>query len=702
MIVCCNTLHAAPAAESFPVTTAPTLDGVMDEACWSSAVPVTNFTQVLPVTGAPPSERTELRFLVTKDSLFIGIRCFDSTPRGIIARKMLRDAELNGDDLVRISFDTFGRGRDGYVFEVNPNGARRDGLFGKFGRRGAEFDASWDGIWDARARIDEHGWCAEIAIPSTSLAFDPSSAHWRWNFERIIARKRETIRWRGISPTKDLGALEDFGPLEGTAILNQGRGIEIKPYVRSDFREGGENEGFSFDSGFDVTWRITPSLSLSGTYNTDFAETEVDTRVIELERFPTFYPEKRDFFLQDAPLFFFGGLAGRNIPYYSRRIGLGIDGRPVDIIGGFRLTGRVGRTSIALLDVWQDGQETVEGKNLGVARVSHQILEEASVGGLFTYGDPSSDGDAWLGGADFSWQNSQLSGGRRITSNAFIMHSDADRAGGGASAYGVELLYPNEPFGFDFYFRSYDEDFLPALGYLDRPGTREYSLANTWVWRPEASSLRRISLRAWNKVLLDFDDSLAYSEHSLPQVTFESNTGDELELALDVKSDVLDEPFEIQPGNRIAAGDYRWSALRGEWSGADSRVVSPIVSASLGEFYDGNRLDFGTELAWRPSPHFAASAAWLYSDINLPSGDFDVHLASLRLELAWSPELTWSQIAQYDNLSGNLGLSSRLRWTIQPGNDIFLVFNHSWLETGSRFESIGGDTTFKLGTTLRF
>src|SRR6478672_5845102 len=363
-----------PPVHALRIEETPRIDGVLDDACWRKAEPLTNFTQVLPKEAVAPSERTEVRFAYTRDVLFIGIRCFDRHPEKILVKTMQHDNGFDSDDYVKIAFDPFANGRDGYTFMINAAGARTDSLFGKFSEENLNFDA----IWTARARIDSEGWTAEIAIPLKSISFDMQHDFWRMNIERVIRHAQETVRWSAISRAKSMTALEDFGELRDLRDLRQGLGLDVRPYIRTTWRDNSapRNRGLVFDSGFDVTYRITPSLTAVGTVRTDFAEAEVDERVVSLSRFPTFFPEKRDFFLQDAQLFTFGGLTGDDRPYFSRRIGLGSDGLPVTIFGGVRLTGRVGATSVALLDVEQAAHNGVEEKNLAVVRVSQQLTEE--------------------------------------------------------------------------------------------------------------------------------------------------------------------------------------------------------------------------------------------------------------------------------------------------------------------------------------
>ncbi len=699
LMLCSAAMAERPAFEAQLTEQPPVIDGRLDDACWQSVPALTNFTQVLPVEGAPPSERTEVRFVFTRYQLYVGIRCFDSSPREIRATQMQRDATFDPDDYVSLAFDTFARERDGYLFAVNPAGARRDALFSKFSSQ----NTSWDTIWNARARVDDQGWTVEIAIPFESLSFDPRADAWHWNFQRVIRRKQETVRWTALARAKSFTALEDLGELHGLDDLRQGLGLEARPYLRGTFSDdatAGQSD-FEFTGGLDLTYRITPTLTALATYNPDFAETDVDNRVVNLSRFPVFFPEKRDFFLQDAPLFSFGGLPTDSSPYYSRRIGLGIDGQPVEILGGGRLTGRIGGTSVALLDAYQDAHADIEAKNLAVARVSQQVLAESSFGGIFTYGDPASNGDAWLGGLDFNYQNSRLPDDKVLTGNAWFMFSDADRASGSDTAFGLDVDYPNEPLDVHVFFRQWGEEFEPALGFIERPGIREYIGSVAHVWRPNSRWLRSVELAARPYFTTDLDNRIVAEDHDVPILTFETPAGDELTLETTYYRDVVDDAFEIWPGVAIPPGDYGYWQFKPSVQTSAARPVSAGLSLRHGDFYSGRQTAYRPSLAWRPSRHATLGAAYELRQVRLPEGDFDVHLASLRLDLALTPDLTWSTVAQYDNRSDDVGLNSRIRWTWRPGNDVFLVWNQGWEYDNARFARLNNEMIIKVGVTFR-
>src|SRR6266436_4180323 len=320
-----------------------TLDGRLEEPIWRSA-PVLKLTQQSPKPGEPTPFETEVRVVVTRDRVYFGFLCKDPDPRRIAVHTMRRDAVMTGDDTVSIVLDTYGDRRTGYFFQINSAGARADGLISD--PQSASLD--WDGIWDARTARTADGWSAEIVIPSRTLSFTGGLNEWGLNFERYVPRERMALRWS--SPTLDsfLYDLSRTGTLSGMGDLQQGLGVEIAPYGIGKSRElyGQSPRSWQAAAGGEVTWKATPQLVTVFTANTDFAETEVDSRQINLTRFPLFFPEKRSFFLEGANQYVFGlNLAQQFIPFFSRNVGL-LDGAQIPINAGVKLNGRVGRWNL--------------------------------------------------------------------------------------------------------------------------------------------------------------------------------------------------------------------------------------------------------------------------------------------------------------------------------------------------------------------
>ncbi|MGD0744120.1 MAG: DUF5916 domain-containing protein, partial [Verrucomicrobiota bacterium] len=681
----------------------PRLDGIIDDPCWRSAPPLTNFTQVLPVEGATPSERTEVRFVYDRDDLYIAVRCFDDAPGRIIAKQMQRDNAFDSDDFVTVAFDTFDRQHDGYFFAVNPVGARTDGLIQNFSDRKYE----WDGIWDARARVDELGWTVEFVIPLKSLSFDPAHDTWGCNVERIIRRKQETVRWSVLSRAKPATTLSDFGELRGLVGLRQGLGLEVRPFVSVKYLNDGAtgNQDWKLKPGADATYHLTPSLTANATVNTDFAEAEVDDRIVNLTRFPVSFPEKRDFFLQDSSLFSFGGLNSSFNPYYSRRIGLTADGQPVDILAGGRLTGRVGNMQVALLDVQQDSYSGVPSKNLFVGRFSTKVLDESNVGLITTHGDPRNPGDNTLAGFDFNYLDSRLPAQKQLVGHAWVMGTDSDNVHDQAAAFGGTLNFPNEPLSARIQARQIGDDFDPAIGFVTLRGIRDYEGDSEYIWRPNAKYLRSYSIATEWEFFTDLHNRVINQDNDICTINFTSPAGDSLELQYGNDEDVLDTADAIEHVT-IPAGDY--------WDGhvtvaIDTSQARPFSAGFIyrnGGFYNGDKQDYTTSVSWRPSRYLTTSAEYQLSRIHhlgaAPGADFDVHVVTYRLNLCFTPDLTWLTLVQYDNDSDNFAANSRVRWTWRPGNDLFFVVNQGWLFDEWRFDRQQTEIALKVGVTFRF
>ncbi len=703
LALCATDPETRPSIEVKFTDKAPVIDGRLEDACWSEAEVLDDFTQVLPVEGTPPSERTEVRFLHDRDCLYVGIRCFDSEPAKILAKQLKHDGMLGSDDKVKLALDTFDRQHDGYVFVVNPAGARTEGLIKNFSQEGD----LWDTIWWAKARTDDQGWTAELAIPFKSLSFDPHRETWGCNVERVIRRKQEFVRWTVISRAKEMTTLADFGQLTGLSELRQGAGVEVRPFSRLRTRSDREVGGSQTDGrvGGDVTYHVTPSLTANATVNTDFAEAEVDERIVNLTRFPVFFPEKRDFFLQDSSLFNFGGLSDSLLPYYSRRIGLGPGGQPSDILAGGRLTGRIGNTNLAVLDVEQDSLDAGAPRNLFVGRASTKVLDESYVGGIFTSGDPlSRAGDSSLAGADFSYRNTRLAQGRQLVGNAWVMGTTSNHPEGEGNglAFGGDLDYPNEPLDVHVFFRQIGEGFDPALGFVERRGVREISGSAQYTWRPNTRTLRTVTLGTHPGVTTDLAGRVVAEDIEVFHLNLMSPASDWASLEYSVYGDTVDEPFEMVPGVVIPPGSYRYMQWLPSFGTSPTRPVSVGFSHRNGEYYNGSRRDYEGWLDWRPSRHLTLGGELQLRQIRMPEGDFDVRIVQARATVAATADLSWDSLVQYDSLSEDVGLFSRIRWTYRPGSDLFLVVNQGSDYEDNHWRPRLTELMLKVTASLRF
>ena len=687
-----------PSLRVIPSTVRPRIDGKLDDFCWESAPVIREFTQVEPREGAAPTERTEVRLLYDRDYLFIAVRCFDREPGKIIAKQMQRDADMDSDDTLALVFDTFGRKRTGYLFKITPRGATQDALLEADGAQKTE----WDTIWTGSSRIDEAGWTAEIAIPFKSLAFDPQSDVWGFNVERVIRRRQETVRWAAPFQNKNVTSLADLGELRDLSGMRKGLGLEFKPFLVTRFAEGEarDRKTLEFEPGFDLFYSITPSLTAALTVNTDFAEAEVDKRQVNLTRFPLFFPEKRDFFLQDANLFSFGAYKGP-LAFHSRRIGLGPAGETVDILAGGKLTGRVGNLDLGLLDVQVADTAGVPSKNLAVGRASYRVLEESSVGGIFTYGDPRGSGDNALVGADVTYRNSHLFKNNAFKAQAWVMKSDASGTDGRQMAFGGSLRYPNEPLAAEIFASQIDPDFNPALGFVPRRGVRQYGGKLSFRWRP-GGYIRSMGVQVQPYYVTNLEGVIETESVTLPAIDFVNQAGDSLNVGFTMNRENFRDGFEINPGVFVPGGDYRFNRAFALLSSTLARPLSAFASIDIGEFYAGKSREYGAGVEWRVNAHAFLATEMTLSQIELPAGSFDVVVGLARANFAFTPNLSWNTVVQYDNVSQTAGVNSRLKWIVQPGSQIFLVFNYGFDAEDGRFQTLSTDITTKVVWTFRF
>ena len=691
--------RSLPQFRIVPTDIRPVIDGQIDDVSWAGAPVISQFTQVEPKQGSAPSEQTEVRMLQDRDYLFIAVRCFDREPGKIIAKQMQRDGDMSSDDTLAFAFDTFGRKRTGYLFRITPRGATQDALLEADSAR-----TEWDTIWIGRSRIDAKGWTAEVAIPFKSLSFDRDLSVWGFNVERVIRRRQEIVRWAAPFQNKNVTSLSDMGELRDLSGMRQGLGLELKPFLVTRFAEGAAKtrKTLEFEPGFDAFYSITPSLTAALTVNTDFAEAEVDKRQVNLTRFPLFFPEKRDFFLQDANLFSFGAYKGP-LAFHSRRIGLGPSGETVDILVGGKVTGRIGNLDLGLLDVQVDDTVGVPATNLAVARASYRVLEESSIGGIFTHGNPRGIGDNSLVGTDLNYRNSHLFGKDVFRAQTWLMRGDAEGALGRQLAFGGSVRYPNEPIAAEVFASQIDADFDPGLGFVPRRGIRQYGGKLGYRWRPGGGYIRSVGLNVEPFLVTNLEDVVETEAVTLPGLDLLNEAGDSLSLGFTTNRDNFVDGFEMSPGIFVPGGDYRFNRGFALLSSTSARPISAYASIDIGGFYEGESREYGGGLEWRVSQHAYFSTECTLSQVDLLAGSFDIVVGLVRADLAFTPSLSWNTVAQYDNVSETVGLNSRLKWIVRPGSQVFLVFNYGFdAEEHRGFQTIGTEITSKVVWSFRF
>ncbi len=704
-----------------PTPRPPVIDGRLDDEVWRLAAPIGELVQVDPVEGAAPSEASDIRLLHDRDYLYLGIRCFDRDPRTLLTTTRERDGLLEVDDRVEIVIDTFHDRRNAFFFQINAGGSKGDALVTN---NGADFNKPWDGIWEGIARVDEQGWSAELALPFKTLNFAEGVETWGFNIERFIGRKREECRWSGARRDYSLFQIYEAGELHGLSGIDQGIGLDVVPFFVADWLDEGQggDEDLRGEPGFDAFYKIIPSLTLALTVNTDFAETEVDERQINLTRFPLFFPERRDFFLQDAGLFEFGPNASGGgdggtalIPFFSRRIGLSEDGREIPILAGAKLTGRAGEYGIGVLDVQTDELDELDGQNLFAGRITRNVGEQSTVGAILTNGDPQGEADNRVYGFDASYRTSAFRGDKNLIASAYWLASDSedvpgdlDVSGlgdvpeeGDGQAFGAALRSPNDLWTWELDFLEIQEDFEAALGFVPRKDIRRYLGELVYAPRPELESVRQLEFALSALVFTDTRGEVETWTALAQPLGIEFESGDRLSFQVEQDHDEIFEDFEISEGVIIPVGEYDFARAGFELETAEKRAVSLALGLEGGEFFDGQRTDYGTGLFWRPGPFFIGSLEYERNDVSLEGGDFDTEIASLRARFSFSPELSWNNFLQWDSESDTFGIQSQLRWIPAAHQEMFLVLNET-LENEDGLSPLFQELTFKIAYAFRF
>jgi hypothetical protein len=686
------------------------LDGRLEEDVWRRAQPARDFNQVDPLNGQPATEQTEVRIAFDNDSLFMGVTCFDSDPDGWIGFQRRRDEFLPADDRFMWTIDTFLDARSGYFFEMNPSGLMADSLFGLNGD-----NRQWDGIWTARVRRSEIGWTIEIQIPFRTLNFNPNNDTWGFNFQRTVRRKAEDSIWSGWARNQGLRRMTNAGRVTGISNVSQGRGLDIKPYgVFTSEAEAGRGQP-SMDpkatAGIDFFYNPTPLLRTNLTINTDFAQTEVDQRQVNLSRFSLFFPEKRDFFLDGAIFFDFGGPQvgdARLSPFFSRRIGLSEAGTPQKIDFGTKVTGQLGGQDVGLLHVRTGEDEGLAGEDFTVARVKRRMLRQSYVGGIYTRRDPRLSGGEALhtSGADFRFATNTFLGSQNFDVGGWGLHTVSPGVSSGNSAFGGHVNYPNDLWNARFDFGEVQENFDPAVGFLARRNFRRLNPSVGFSPRPANHAfIRRFLFNADVEMHTDLRNQLLTRNANLTAFQVDFHAGDIFAFDVNPIYERLDEPFEISPDITLPIGnEYEFTRFRLRAQTANRRVLALNGSYEVGHFYSGTRDAKVVNLTLRARPGLIVYLTGEWNRIELAEGAFTTRLYRLIGETQFSPYVALVNNLQYDTQSAVLGWQSRFRWIIAPGNDLYVVYTHNWLEqpTFSRFATLDNRLASKVLYTYRF
>ncbi len=718
--------------EMVKLNSEPVIDGILDDDVWQQAKLVTDFYQTTPTEFATPSQRTEVRIFYSEDAIYVGAKMFEDDPEQITAQSLQQYGGVTQEDVFILLLDPFLNRRSGYRFVISPLGIWWDAIYSS----PTDTDSNWLGIWQGESNIAEDGWTAEMRIPFQTLSFDPDNSDWGINFQRVIRRNDERISWMSRDRQHNPGT---SGVATGISGIQQGKGLDIVPglTLRRDKVYGataGTGVGNNVEPTLDLFYKITPSLNASLTLNTDFSAAEVDNRQVNLTRFSLFFPERRDFFLRDSDIFEFGQIGNYGFennwgtgfsaipnaaqqnarPFFSRTIGLSANGTPVDLNVGGKLSGRVGDFNVGSLLISQDEDIStgVDATDIFVGRAVMNILAESQIGVMMTDGDPQSNLDSSLYGADFRYRNSRLPNNKTVEVTAWVQKTDTEGKTGDDMAYSLAVGTPNRNGwrGTGIYTRV-ERNFDPAVGFVNRTGIQDYALEGGYSFLLPNSSYfasYNVTVDGYRAELLSSGE-LSSQDVGLRLSLF-NRSRDRFFARLVQAKEVLINDFSIfraSDGSRsvvIPRGSYTFNEARVFLNTGSHRKLSANLSVWAGEFYDGDHLEFRSALTWRPSNHLEFGLAHNENSIKLPGGDFKVRQINLQANFSLNTRWSWNNLVQYDNVSELMGLNSRLVYIPEAGQQAILVFNYGAQDRDkdNSFISTNSDLSLRMTYTFRY
>jgi len=673
----------------------PTIDGeVSTDPAWQSIPAFGGLTQVQPNAGQPSSEKTDIRIGYDDKTFYVSVICYDANPSGIVVTDARRDGDLNATDAFLMILDTYHSGQDGFVFGTNSVGTQYDaqvdnegqGNFNNNRQQGGTiggFNLNWDASWEVASKVGDYGWSAEFAIPLKTIRFAPGENQtWGINFQRNIQKINEKSYWAALPINFNLYRLSMAGDLTGLNLKKPGN-LKLIPYVlaqrqHQNFQEATpdplrENEA---DVGVDLKYSLTPSMTLDLTYNTDFAQVEVDDQQVNLDRFNLFFPEKRPFFLENAGLFSVGS-PGEVDLFFSRRIGIGAGGAQVPIIGGARLSGRANNTNIGVLNMYTDDVigQGISKNAFTVGRVNHQLGARSWIGGLFVnrngMGDEVDDHNSTLA-VDGRWgigKRAQITGYLSKTNTPGLSSSD--------HSYQVKGNYDWNNWIIRLAYTEVGENFNPEAGFLFRKAFRKPEALVLYKYRlPESSPFLEfrphISWRGYWNFQGFWETSFLHIDNH-----WEWKSGTEVHTGVNFTKEGVVTPFNISKDVVVPAGTYDHAETLLVFFTNQNKPVSISTRHILGGFFGGTRYANSGTLRVRFGDKFTSEWSLSHNDIRLPGGNFTTDVFRSRISYSFTPSMFLQGLIQYNSVIDSWSTNLRFGWLQQSNTGLFLVYNET-------------------------
>jgi hypothetical protein len=694
-----------------------TLDGTLDEEAWQLAQPATDFVQAEPHEGQAASEPTAVRVIFDRDALYIGVVCRDESDAERIINDIRKDFPTGDQDSFEVILDTFGDRRNGFVFAINPLGAKSDTQIANEGR---DVNTSWDAVWTVATQHWEDGWTAELRIPFKTLRFERGTGHiWGINFSRRIRRKNEVDYWSAVPRVYNLYRASLAGTLDGLPDASQGRNLRVKPWVASNSTRA--VGGAAFDNkgqiGLDAKYGVTPSMTLDVTVRPDFAQAEADEQQVNLTQFSLYFPEKREFFLENSGTFYFGDIPRESrvggfrfaapeeevLLFFSRRIGLTDTGEQIPIAAGGRLTGRVGRYGVGAMTIQTERQGALAGDNYTVLRGRRDILRNSDIGAIFLSRQSagvSSDRNQ-VAGIDANFRFIKA-----LSLNGFLARSFTPGVGNGEMAGKASATWNDNFIHTQYSILSVGDNFRDDIGFIKRTGIVKHFVDFGVRQRPEW--LRRWGIREshphtrYNIYTDHSNTKVSHTNHVAQAFFFER--GGLLEVQWNPRFERIVTPFKIRPDQSFAPGSYSWNEFAVELETDHSRLVSGSTLVTVGGFWNGTQRTVRAGAVVRPSYHVTFDLAMQRNDIQLPAPmhDFVTNLVSSRIGIAFNTRTFVDTLLQYNTDLKQFSANVRFDLIHRPLSDLFVVYNEQELTSPASPVNPGRGLIMKYTHMLAF